>query len=83
MFWIGLGKNIILSNSFFFPNSYVMKKTLTKWKSNHPIIVVGTFLLMLCFCLNQAYKGLVAVRFTAAKGKFYRSDIALDDIVFR
>lgn len=38
---------------------------------------------MLCFCLNQAYEGLVAVRFTAAKGKSYRSDIALDDIVFR
>lgn len=38
---------------------------------------------MLCFCLNQAYKGLVAVQFTAAKGKSYRSDIALDDIVFR
>lgn len=30
----------------------------------------------------SAYKGLVAVRFTATKGKSYRSDVALDDIVF-
>lgn len=36
----------------------------------------------MCFYFYQAYRGLVAVRFTAAKGKFYRSDVALDDIVF-
>ena len=44
---------------------------------------ISILLFELLFYIFKVYKGLVAVRFTAAKGKAGNGDIALDDIVFR